>query len=286
MDDPNFNPLLSTVIYTFGWRQVPLDRSTRAVVEAYLQTNQWNTIVLDWQTLAGKDYTIVMENVVTVGNMHLININTHIVAVRLLRVKVGNILGQQLMYLIESGLPILTIHLVGHSLGGQLSAQAGRYLQKISNHRYKLPRITGLDPAYPFWYTNGSYTPISKSDAIFVDIIHADAGKTGALRSTGTIDFWPNSGFRSQPGCPYDPDNCLGTLLSWFHLNLLIYYKNNLIDLCSHRKSCYFWAESLNPANPVGSFLAVSATSWAHFQNGITNIVMPMIHMGIQAPFG
>lgn len=110
------------------------------------------------------------------------------------------------MHLFDSGLEIDTFHLVGHSLGAQVSAHAGRYVQSISNQKYILPRITGLDPAYPLWYDDGPNVPISKSDAAFVDIIHTDAGVTGALRSTGTIDFWPNGGVRAQPGCPVDSD--------------------------------------------------------------------------------
>lgn len=35
-----------------------------------------------------------------------------------------------------------------------------------------------------------------------VDVIHTDAGLYGAPRSTGTVDFWPNSGKTLQPGCP------------------------------------------------------------------------------------
>lgn len=35
-----------------------------------------------------------------------------------------------------------------------------------------------------------------------VDVIHTDAWLYGAPVSTGTIDFWPNSGKTLQPGCP------------------------------------------------------------------------------------
>jgi hypothetical protein len=33
---------------------------------------------------------------------------------------------------------------------------------------------------------------LSKDDADFVDVIHADAFLYGAPISTGTVDFWPN----------------------------------------------------------------------------------------------
>lgn len=114
------------------------------------------------------------------------------------------------MKLFDSGLPIHSFHLVGHSLGVQVTGYAGRYVQSLSNHRYILPRISGLDPAGPYWYGNGTNVPISKLDARFVDIIHTDAGLFGAPISTGTIDFWPNGGVRIQPGCPNDPEVLYG----------------------------------------------------------------------------
>lgn len=64
-------------------------------------------------------------------------------------------------------------------------------------------RITGLDPAFPGFYTIViGPQPISKNDASFVDIIHTDAGIVGTPFNTGTVDFWPNGG-RRQPGCSF-----------------------------------------------------------------------------------
>lgn len=46
-------------------------------------------------------------------------------------------------------------------------------------------------------------TSISATDAVFVDVIHTDAGFLGAPMATGTVDFWPNGGSRRQFGCPH-----------------------------------------------------------------------------------
>lgn len=46
------------------------------------------------------------------------------------------------------------------------------------------------------------YDHLSDKDAQFVDIIHTDAGLYGQPISTGTVDFWPNSGKTLQRGCP------------------------------------------------------------------------------------
>lgn len=68
-----------------------------------------------------------------------------------------------------------------------------------------LNRISGLDPAGPGFYGRDVFVigqAISKNDAVFVDIIHTDAGELGANVNTGTVDFWPNDG-DDQPGCSF-----------------------------------------------------------------------------------
>lgn len=64
-------------------------------------------------------------------------------------------------------------------------------------------RISGLDPAFPQYYPSiRAAKAISETDAVLVDIIHTDKGQYGTIFSTGTVDFWPNGGGRTQPGCP------------------------------------------------------------------------------------
>lgn len=55
-------------------------------------------------------------------------------------------------------------------------------------------RLTGLDPANPPFFPPILLDHLSHRDAEFVDIIHTDAGLYGQPYSTGTVDFWPNSG--------------------------------------------------------------------------------------------
>lgn len=63
-------------------------------------------------------------------------------------------------------------------------------------------RLSALDPAFPPFYPAIGTTALSEKDATMVDVIHTDAWLYGAPVSTGTIDFWPNSGKTLQPGCP------------------------------------------------------------------------------------
>lgn len=77
----------------------------------------------------------------------------------------------------------------------------GRRIQKASNRKYKLGRITGLDPAWPGFYPAVSDSPLTKYDADFVDVIHTDSFFVGAIHKVGHVDFYPN-GAKVQPGCP------------------------------------------------------------------------------------
>lgn len=53
----------------------------------------------------------------------------------------------------------------------------------------------------------GSEDRLDKTDAIFVDIIHTNAGQNGFDRSIGHIDFYPNGG-KKQPNCEKGDKKC------------------------------------------------------------------------------
>ncbi|XP_077522192.1 phospholipase A1-like isoform X1 [Amblyomma americanum] len=118
------------------------------------------------------------------------------------------------------------MHLIGFSLGAHQAGFCARHLE--SNTGHKLGRITGLDPAGPLF--ENSNVSLSKTDAIFVDIIHTNGGKLsesklGLNESIGHVDFYPNGG-SDQPKCT-DP------------LNLV----------CSHKRAQALFTESVMSAN-------------------------------------
>ncbi|XP_045447733.1 putative endothelial lipase [Melitaea cinxia] len=129
--------------------------------------------------------------------------------------RIGKQFGKTLLILSKNGLNLKKVHLIGFSLGAQLSGYAGREVQaegKIigrltSSHlkfifSLKLQiRITGLDPAGPLFDGVVSLRALSASDASFVDIVHTNPGRLGIDSSLGTVDFWPNCESRVQPGC-------------------------------------------------------------------------------------
>ncbi|XP_034943861.1 pancreatic triacylglycerol lipase-like isoform X2 [Chelonus insularis] len=161
-----------TVIYIHGFTESINSSSVRAIVDGYLARQDHNILAVDWSVLARENYFQVVSHVEDVGT------------------QVANAITSML----AAGIPLGTIHIIGHSMGAQIAGAVGRKCH------FKLSRITGLDPAGPLF--NLLQSPLSASDAKFVDIIHTDAGLYGIARITGTVDFWPNRGIRLQPGCP------------------------------------------------------------------------------------
>ncbi|XP_011175763.2 lipase member H-B [Solenopsis invicta] len=206
-----------TVMYIHGFTEHMEKESVRTVVQAYLKRNDHNIIGVDYRKLANESYLKVARNAP----------------------RVADALVMFLDKMIKSGFDKEKLHIVGHSMGSQISGYVGR---KVS---FEIPRITGLDPAGPLY--NRLQPSLSFSDARFVDIIHTDYGFYGIAKTMGTVDFFPNGGERIQPGCPQRP-----TFLS-------------IDDFCSHRRSWQFYAESLINES---AFLGVQCASLPHLVSG------------------
>ncbi|CAG2122127.1 unnamed protein product, partial [Medioppia subpectinata] len=103
-------------------------------------------------------------------------------------------------------IPGLEIWGIGHSLGAHVIGIAGR-----NSHAFA--RISGLDPAGPCFEKRKDTKELRQTDAAFVDVIHTDGyfpwidprdwispvNHYGTLIPLGTIDFYPNYGYK-QPG--------------------------------------------------------------------------------------
>lgn len=77
----------------------------------------------------------------------------------------------------------------------------GKNLLQQSGQR--LGRITGLDPAGPSFSGIANSGRLWHTDADRVDTILTDSGLggLGISASLGHVNFWPNGGTSSQPGC-------------------------------------------------------------------------------------
>lgn len=89
-------------------------------------------------------------------------------------------------------------HAIGFSLGAHVVAFTSNVLQNSTGTRFH--RITGLDPALPFFATTNLEWKLDETDADFVDVVHTNAGLFGKVEACGHIDFYMNGGM-FQPQC-------------------------------------------------------------------------------------
>ncbi|KAL6436730.1 hypothetical protein ACFW04_004868 [Cataglyphis niger] len=209
-----------TMLYIHGYTEHLEKESVQTIVQAYLKRNDHNIIAVDYGKLVSNSYLNAVRNVPNVAAALTVTLDNMIV----------------------SGLDSEKLHIVSHSLGSQVAGYIGRSVS------FQIPRITGLDPAGPFF--NYLEPRLTFTDARFVDIIHTDVRFYGIAKITGTVDFFPNGGLRVQPGCP---------------LNTTI---NTKQDFCSHHRSWRFYAESLTDES---AFQGVECPSLYYFYSGKCN---------------
>lgn len=210
MSDPKFDHKKKTVLYIHGYVEDPSHQSVHVIVDAYLTRKDYNCLVLDWSELAdGNFFVDALQNIKQVrflnpfyeiAQFHIISSGKLLIIAMILQL--GPKMAEVILDWIDEGLNVQTFHIVGHSLGGQMSGVIGRSVYKKSRGETQIERISALDPAFPGFYPSLGTAAVNKKDAKFVDIIHTDAWLYGMPSSTGHVDFWPNSGKTLQPGCP------------------------------------------------------------------------------------
>lgn len=186
--------------------------------DAYLERYDANVVIVNWEKLSWDLYSRTACKVPKIARMiadYLCQINY------------------------EKGIPLDSVHLVGHSVGAQMFGFVGQFTQQMCNQR--IGRITALDPAGPLY--NGAPTSkrLDESDASFVDVIHTNSKTFGYNSPAGHADFYVNCG-DFQPSCVFPGVNI-----------------NNLINLplkavfCSHLRSIDYMTESITTNNFVGT---------------------------------
>ncbi|XP_018427683.1 PREDICTED: pancreatic triacylglycerol lipase-like [Nanorana parkeri] len=147
------------------------------------------------------------------------------------------------------------VHVIGHSLGGHVAGEAGKRMRGIA-------RITGLDPAEPYFQDTPAEVRLDLTDGVFVDVIHTDAGAVlpnlglGMSQVIGHVDFFPNGGVQ-MPECQayktvdiYDEEILDPTFFSL---------------LCNHDAAKVYYIHSItNPSAYVG----YPCSSWNSYVAG------------------
>ncbi|KAK0160679.1 hypothetical protein PV328_008064 [Microctonus aethiopoides] len=195
LKDTNFNPKLPTKILIHGYNSNMQLEALVDIRNEYLKKHDCNIFAVDWNRLAaGPCYPIAVYNAPHVGRC----------------------LAQLIRRVLDSGAEDL--HAIGFSLGAHVPGLAARELLP-----YKIPRITGLDPAMPLFVTVNNDRKLDKTDGIFVDVIHTNAFIQGKFESCGHLDIYMNGGI-TQPGCQ-DEKKPFG---------------------CAHHRAPEYFAESIN----------------------------------------
>ncbi|XP_012252604.2 pancreatic lipase-related protein 2-like [Athalia rosae] len=230
LDETFFDPELSTKILVHGWTDNVDNRWYKTIRNNYLNTGNYNVIFVDWSSAAGREYFVSAKSTRPVGE-HL---------------------GKFLSFLESDGNTSLSsVHILGHSLGAQVAGFAG------STVSGRIGRITGLDPAAPGFEVPFLVDPknrLDPTDAEFVDVIHTCSGTVGFTSPIGHVDFYPNGGTFTQPGCPF--------IISLY---------------CSHARSHQFWAESIIRPN---GFLSLRCNGWKEFVAGYCGTEDDPVFMG------
>lgn len=276
------NPDLQTVIVCHGFTSNGFEFG-EDFGDAYSQAGQFNVISIDWEELAkAPNYPQAASNTRLVGDH-----------------------AAKLVHLLHQLGDISNLHLVGHSLGAHVVGFIGRNFSQSGG--FKLPRITGLDPARPGFVDFGIIDFIdglNREDAQLVDVIHTNSGllHEGCLsifESIGHMDFYPNGG-RHQPGCKdlCFLDSCEETFKTVDTQQRINAFFSS--GFCSHSRAVKYFVESIQALPYNTKFNSWWCPSWESFNDGSCCSVEPvsmghhlsrnmdgayMLTVGEQSPF-
>lgn len=95
--------------------------------------------------------------------------------------KVAEKLADLIEALVDSGMNLEDLSLVGHSLGAHVAGCAAKRL----NSQKKIGSIIGLDPAAIGYDFDETENRLSENDAEYVQVIHTDIAKFGMAKPMG-----------------------------------------------------------------------------------------------------
>jgi hypothetical protein len=161
----------------------------------------------------------------------------------------------------ETNIDPKRFHLIGHSLGAHIAGLAG---SKING----LGKITGLDPAGPYFENKDSSARLDPSDALYVEAIHTDISNElfkislGIKQPIAHVDFYPNGG-SSQPNCRGSSGKLMKNMLNFKDITLENIENN---AGCDHMSAVFFYTESI--LNHKCKFTSYPCKSKEEFDNG------------------
>ncbi|XP_077311053.1 pancreatic triacylglycerol lipase-like [Lithobates pipiens] len=200
-----------------------------------LQVEDVNCICVDWVGGSRTLYSIAANNI--------------------------RVVGAEVAYFVDIlqknfGYSPANVHVIGHSLGSHAAGEAGKRKRGIG-------RITGLDPAEPYFQGTPNEVRLDITDANFVDVIHTDAAPMvpnlglGMSQVAGHLDFFPNGG-EEMPGCA---KNALSQIVD---LDGIWQGTRNFVA-CNHLRSYKYYTESILKRD---GFAGYAASTYSTFSSG------------------
>ncbi|XP_061175776.1 pancreatic lipase-related protein 2-like [Saccostrea echinata] len=235
----HFDRSKDTKIISHGFLENGFVAWMRNMKDEFLKSEDLNVILVDWGGGSAFPYTQATANTQVVG------------------AEIAKLIS--VLKKISNADPT-KIHIIGHSLGAHIAGYAG---ERTPN----LGRITGLDPAGPYFENTDKVVRLDPTDAIFVDALHTDAESLvpnigfGMMEPVGHVDFYPNGG-KDQPGCNTDP-------LTHIQIQGGIYDGTKQFIACNHLRAYEYFTESINSVCP---FEAYSCDSYDHFKDGTCHL--------------
>ena len=236
----NFNSKKLTKVIIHGFMHSAKKKWVLDMKDALLRAGDFNVIAVDYSNGNGFPYGLASSNARIVG------------------VDVAKLIDELIA---KTNAKMDDFHLIGHSLGCHVAGYAGERLKGL------VGRITGLDPAGPYFEFSDNRVKLDSTDGKFVDIIHTDGSSTallglGLLEPAGHVDFYPNGGY-NQPNCAQLSGKILTGLLNIVTVNI-----DNLEDVsgCSHVSAYKFFTDSIE--NKDCSYFGYQCKSKDDFDKG------------------
>ncbi|MCI3325438.1 hypothetical protein MQA28_25810, partial [Escherichia coli] len=201
----------------------------REMKDEFLRQGDYNVILVDWGEGSLALYGQATANTRVVGAM----------------------IAQLITFLQNAtGAQPENMHVIGHSLGSHVAGYAGERLRHLG-------RITGLDPAEPYFQNTDRVVRLDPTDALFVDVIHTDAASfysldfgLGMSQTCGHVDYFPNAGY-DMPGCQND-----GAVMHIATEGLV--QGTREFAACNHMRAVHFFTESINSVCPFEGYRCAS----------------------------
>ncbi|XP_043911461.1 inactive pancreatic lipase-related protein 1-like [Protopterus annectens] len=231
----NFNASLKTCFIIHGFIDKGDESWLFDMCKEMLDVEDVNCICVDWKKGSRTRYLQAVHNI--------------------------RVVGAEVAYFIDIleeqfGYSASRVHIIGHSLGSHAAGEAGKRKPGIA-------RITGLDPAEPFFQNTPTEVRLDPSDATFVDVLHTDGAPIipylgfGMIHPCGHIDFYPNGG-EFMPGCDR---NIISTIIDIDG----IWQGTRDFVACNHLRAYKYYTESIKTRD---GFIGFPCNSYGDFNSG------------------